>query len=155
MLLIFDIPPLRERMRDIPLLVGHFLDKHRYSPRSPAARITQDAADKLQAHDWPGNVRELENVIQRAVALSQGEVITEEHISFGARSSRAVFDVDEALRTGATLEEMMDKLRSEAIAAALSVNNHNLAKAAEMLNITLEELETYRASRLSGARKRS
>ncbi len=147
------IPPLRERKRDIPLLVGHFLDKHRYSPRSSAARITQGAADKLQAHDWPGNVRELENVIQRAVALSQGEVITEEHISFGTRSSRAVVDVDEALRAGATLEEMMGKLRGEAIAAALRVSDHNLARAAELLNITLEEMEMYRTSRLAGASK--
>ncbi|HEU0027357.1 MAG TPA: sigma-54 dependent transcriptional regulator [Ktedonobacterales bacterium] len=146
------IPPLRERMRDVPLLVSHFLDKHRYSPRSAPARITQEAADKLMTHDWPGNVRELENVIQRAVALSQGEIITRNHISFGASSSRAVVDVDEALRAGATLEDMMTRLRREAITAALRASDHNLARAAERLNITLEELEDYRAERVRESR---
>lgn len=148
------IPPLRERMRDIPLLVSHFLDKHRYSPRSPAARITQGAADKLQMHDWPGNVRELENVIQRAVALSQGEVITEEHISFGSHSSRAVLDMDEALRAGETLEEMIGKLKREVIAAAMRQSDHHPARAAERLGITLDELETLSAPRLPRAVKR-
>jgi two-component system response regulator AtoC len=144
------IPPLRERMRDVPLLVSHFLDKHRYSPRSAPARITQEAVEALMEHDWPGNVRELENVIQRAVTLSQGEVITREHIIFGTRSSRTVIDIDEALRAGATLEDMTAKLRREAIATALRMNEHNLARAAERLNITLDELEVYRAERPVG-----
>ncbi len=146
------IPPLRERMGDIPLLVSHFLEKHRYSPRSPAARITKEAVDKLMTHDWPGNVRELENVIQRAVALSQGEIITEEHISFGARSSHAVIDVDSALREGSTLEELMNSLRREAIAAALRLSS-TPARAAERLGITLDELEAARATRLTRAVK--
>jgi DNA-binding NtrC family response regulator len=143
------VPSLRERMADIPLLVSHFLDKHRYSPRAPAARITQEAAGKLEGHDWPGNVRELENVIQRAVALSQGEVITEEHISFGGRSSRAVLDVDAALREGATLDDMMIALREKAISAALRLSDQNPERAAQRLAVNPEDIADVMPTRAS------
>ncbi|HEX9036214.1 MAG TPA: sigma-54 dependent transcriptional regulator [Ktedonobacterales bacterium] len=141
------IPPLRERKSDIPLLVSHFLDKHRYSPRSPAARITQGAADKLQTHDWPGNVRELENVIQRAIALSQGEIITEEHISFASRSSRALIDIESAIQSGATLDKILADARREAIASALRASDRNPLAAASRLGISVEELENDGAPR--------
>lgn len=60
------LPPLRERKEDVPLLVEHFLDKHRYSSSSVPARISTSAMQRLMEHDWPGNVRELENIIERA-----------------------------------------------------------------------------------------
>src|SRR5438552_8475240 len=55
------MPPLRDRKDDIPYLVDHFLDKHRFSAGAPPARISDASMDALLAHDWPGNVRELEN----------------------------------------------------------------------------------------------
>jgi two-component system, NtrC family, response regulator AtoC len=64
------MPPLRERMEDIPLLVEHFLNKHRYTAGSPPARISEDAMQALLEHQWPGNVRELEHAVQRAVVMS-------------------------------------------------------------------------------------
>jgi DNA-binding NtrC family response regulator len=67
-----EIPPLRERREDIPLLVHHFLRKHR-GPDSPVAGIEEAALEELVAHAWPGNVRELENVIESALALARGE----------------------------------------------------------------------------------
>ena len=60
------MPPLRERKEDIPALVNHFLDKHRYSAVSIPARISEEAMAELMAHDWPGNVRELENIVHSA-----------------------------------------------------------------------------------------
>src|SRR5262249_29888156 len=79
-----QLPPLRERKEDIPLLVQHFLDKLRdeRTPRPAAERdrrsgdrsltVSQEAMRRLMAYHWPGNVRQLENVIERAVALSGG-----------------------------------------------------------------------------------
>src|SRR5260370_1113942 len=68
------IPPLRERKQDIPLLVGHFLD--RLSRLTGAERIISDEAIKIMlAYDWPGNVRELENCLERASAMSSGPLI--------------------------------------------------------------------------------
>src|SRR5690606_28650689 len=76
------LPPLRDRKDDIPLLVEHFVDKHRYRPGSPASKVSESAMEKLMEYDWPGNVRELENLVQRAAVLSQGGIITAEHIHF-------------------------------------------------------------------------
>jgi two-component system response regulator AtoC len=69
------LPPLRERREDIPLLVAHFLRKHAPDSTPPPA-LDEKAMQCLTAHSWPGNVRELENVIERAITLSQGGVIT-------------------------------------------------------------------------------
>src|SRR5690606_40418634 len=63
-----EIPPLRERMEDVPLLVQHFLAKH--ARRGEPITIDEDALERLMSHDWPGNVRELENVIESALALA-------------------------------------------------------------------------------------
>lgn len=65
------VPPLRERRQDIPLLVDHFLAKHRNRLGEAVRRVSDDALASLVAYDWPGNVRELENLIERAVILSR------------------------------------------------------------------------------------
>jgi len=66
-----DIPPLRQRKDDIPLLSAHFLEKYSHETAKHVDRITPEAQALLMAYDWPGNVRELENVIERAVVLSK------------------------------------------------------------------------------------
>ncbi|HEU5344006.1 MAG TPA: sigma-54 dependent transcriptional regulator [Ktedonobacterales bacterium] len=134
------MPPLREKREDIPLLVSHFLEKHRYSPRSSPARISQEAVEKMRAYDWPGNVRELENVTQRAVVLSQGQVITEEHISFSGAFSRPLIDVEQRVRAGATLADLTSELQREAATVAMGLNDNNPDKAARALAITTAEL---------------
>ena len=77
------MPPLRERKEDIPALVEHFLAKHRYSATAQPAAISEEALRRLMEYGWPGNVRELENVIERAVVLSRGQVITGRELPFG------------------------------------------------------------------------
>jgi two-component system response regulator AtoC len=145
--IVAHVPPLRERKEDIPLLVSHFLEKHRYSPRSPAARISQEAVEKLRNYDWPGNVRELENATQRAVVLSQGQVITEEYISFSGAFSRPLIDVEQRIRTGASLADLLNDVQREAASVALRLNNNDPAKAAQALSIAVEDLE-----RVTGAK---
>src|SRR5947199_10111276 len=71
-----DLPPLRNRREDIPLLVDHFLKKFSEENERPPRRITPEALHPLLDYNWPGNVRELENVIERAVVLASGAVIT-------------------------------------------------------------------------------
>jgi len=70
------VPPLRERREDIPLLVQHFLEKYTLLTGKNVKGIAPEALDRLQTCDWPGNVRELENVIERAVVLATGELIS-------------------------------------------------------------------------------
>jgi two-component system response regulator AtoC len=135
------MPALRDRKGDIPALVSHFLDKHRYSPASAPARISEDAVEKLTAHDWPGNVRELENIIQRAVVLSRGGLITVDHIVFQNELNRYVLDVEQKVRDNTPLEEMLRDVRREAILTALRLNEHDPVRAADQLSLTTEELE--------------
>ena len=70
-----QLPPLRERRDDIPLLVRHFLAKYGQENRKPDLELSPEALDLLTAYDWPGNVRELENVVERAVVLASGPTI--------------------------------------------------------------------------------
>ena len=70
------LPPLRERLQDVPLLAAHFLQKYARENHKAIVAMQQEAIERLMAYDWPGNVRELENVIERAVVLAQGSVIT-------------------------------------------------------------------------------
>lgn len=71
-------PPLRERTEDIPLLIGHFLEKYSKDNHKIIKGLTREASRLLLKYNWPGNVRELENIIERAVVLSQSEMLDEE-----------------------------------------------------------------------------
>jgi transcriptional regulator with GAF, ATPase, and Fis domain len=70
-----EIPPLRERLNDIPLLVEHFIKQARHKLKVKCGDVTADQVRALQAYDWPGNIRELQNVIERAVIISQGGLL--------------------------------------------------------------------------------
>ena len=70
-----DLPPLRERQEDVPLLARHFIGRYVAEFKRPARELTPEALRLLRTHPWPGNVRELENVVQRAVLLSESTVV--------------------------------------------------------------------------------
>jgi DNA-binding NtrC family response regulator len=92
--IVLNIPPLRERKGDLPLLAEYFLQKYIEKNRKPVRELTSKAVALLQEYDWPGNVRELENVIERAVILSKDDVITPAlfpaHIRRGEESDEQV-----------------------------------------------------------------
>ncbi len=134
------LPPLRERGDDIQLLVEHFLHKHRHLPGSEPARVSQSAMQLLMSHSWPGNVRELENVIERAVILAQGGVITDRHIDFSGGVSRQVVNIQQALRDGKKLQELLQDVEKQAIEDALSLSNGDALAAAIMLGIEEDDL---------------
>src|SRR4029079_5025625 len=75
-----ELPALRDRRDDIPLLVQHFLEKYAEENGRPSLELAPDALELLMEYDWPGNVRELENVIERAVVLSTGSRIAADRI---------------------------------------------------------------------------
>jgi two-component system response regulator AtoC len=135
------LPPLRDRLDDIPLLVEHFLDKHRYAADSSPSRISQGAMRLLMDHEWPGNVRQLENVIERATVLSQGGVIAEEHIDLAGADNRRFVDIAQRLRKGTTLPELMADVERRAISEALTQTDGDRLAASVMLGIDLSELK--------------
>jgi DNA-binding NtrC family response regulator len=79
---LIQMPPLRERKSDIPLLVHHFLEKYNPRLRKNILGVTPEALNMLVRHDWPGNVRELENTVERLVVLSTGPYLTPADLSF-------------------------------------------------------------------------
>jgi two-component system, NtrC family, response regulator AtoC len=135
-----ELPPLRERHTDIPLLVEHFLHKHRYGRGSAPARISQEAMSRLLAHDWPGNVRELENTIERAVIMARGGVIAADHVTFPGQETRRPVDVTQAIADGTTLDAFLKDMESRYLREALRQAGGNETVAAGLIGIELEEL---------------
>ena len=134
------LPPLRDRKEDIPLLVEHFVEKHRYKPGAGPSRVSQAAIDKLMSYDWPGNVRELENLVERATVMSQGNIITDEHITFYGSDNRRIIDISERVRRGASLPELQQDVEAQAISEALSITDGDRLEAAALLGIKVTEL---------------
>jgi two-component system response regulator AtoC len=133
------IPPLRERMEDIPLLTEHFLQKYRHDAPNNAPRISEDALEKLLSYNWPGNVRELENTIHRAIILARGDVITSQHILFSGASLKAADSgeerIAEKVARGMPLKEIVAEAERSAIQAALQQAGGNRSQAAKQLGI--------------------
>ncbi len=131
------VPPLRERKDDLPLLIGHFLEKCSRKIRKNITDISDDAMELLSRYDWPGNVRELENIIERAVILCQGTKITRENLPESL--------VEEGEAQGArmkvphkeytSLKEALRISEREIIINTLRVCAGNRKKAAQVLGI--------------------
>ncbi|HUS16088.1 MAG TPA: sigma-54 dependent transcriptional regulator [Chloroflexia bacterium] len=134
-----DMPPLRERREDVPFLVEHFLDKHRYSATSAPARISEEALVVLQQYDWPGNVRELENAIERAVVMSQGGIITSHHLLFSPYTERKFLDVTRMVRDKTPLADILSDAERIALLEALDQARGDRSDAAKMLGLSRPE----------------
>jgi DNA-binding NtrC family response regulator len=130
-----ELPPLRERTEDIPLLATHFLQKHSSATGAPLEEIATDAMQALLRHSWPGNVRELENAIKAGVALADGTVLRRDDLpeSVAPRSpqpSRAVslLDVDRSLPDLAC--DLIGRVEREYFVRVLSLYKGNVARTA-------------------------
>ena len=136
------LPPLRDRIEDIPLLVEHFLHKHRYSSSSaPAQASRRRPCRRLMEHEWPGNVRELENIIERAVVLAQGTIITDEHLSFSSAEQGHIIDIAQRIRTGASLKDVQHEVEKQMLMEALKQSDGDQVAAAAAVGIELREFQ--------------
>jgi two-component system, NtrC family, response regulator AtoC len=130
------MPPLRERKEDIPALVEHFLAKHRYSATAQPAQIASEALQRLMEYDWPGNVRELENVIERAVVMSRGQIITGRELPFGDHDAESGEEESTELPSERSFfKKSVAQFEKDLIMKALRDATGNRSKAAEMLGI--------------------
>jgi len=125
------IPPLRDRREDIGPLCTYFTEKYNQLHKCSVDAVNPEALRMLEKHPWPGNVRELENVIQRAMLLSQDKVLTPEHLIFDEESASG----DSAVELMAISE--MEKIL---IHKALDVYEGNRTRAAEILGISVRTL---------------
>src|SRR5690349_3690553 len=126
------LPPLRDRIEDIPVLAEHFLKVHRERYRRPIMGFTPEAIDALRQHLWPGNVRELDHVIERAVLMSPGNIVTAFDLALEATPDA---------RLSARLEEMsLEDAERLLIKKALARFEGNANRAAEALGLSRSAL---------------
>jgi len=128
------LPPLRDRKEDVPLLVNHFLQKYAQRLGKPSVKILREAMQALVNYDWPGNVRELENMIERAVALCEEDLIERTDLPDKLTQVKiAIRDLDE-------YEMTLDALEEQHIKKVLQKVNGDKVKASQILGINLSTL---------------
>ena len=128
------LPPLRERMADIPLLADHFLGKYAGEHQKPVKRLSAPALDLLMQYPWPGNVRELENIIERAVLVCDEDTILSVHLPASLQRQ------EPGASATSGLASQVEKLEKELITEALRQTRGNQSKAAHLLDTSLRIL---------------
>ena len=128
-----EVPSLRQRREDIPLLAGHFLQRFAERNRKAVKGFTPQAMDLLIHYDWPGNIRELENAVERAVVLLTGEYISERELPL------AIAGTPIPLGQSQDIQPLVE-VEKEVILAALEKTGGNKTEAARQLGITRKTL---------------
>ena len=134
-----DLPPLRQRREDIPLLVDFFLRKYSEENQQPLRRVTPESLRPLLNYSWPGNVRELENVMERAVVLSSSNEIGPELLPDHIAGRGAAMPIIET-RADASLFEVMEECERQIIVGMLEKCGWNQTETAERFHIPLSTL---------------
>jgi len=139
------IPPLRERLEDIPLLAHHFVEQLSLQLGKRVEHISEAGLRLLMSHNWPGNVRELENVIERAMVTCRNSLLTEEDFQFLAH------ELEERKVSTDSPVLSLREMERQAIEAALRRTQGNMKEAASVLGIdrsTLyEKIKKYEIAR--------
>ncbi len=124
-----ELPPLRDRKGDIPLLSQCFLERYRTDSRMTVKGINAEAMDLLAAYPWPGNVRELENVVQRALVMADGEWIEPRDLPADIRMGEV------AITEGGEVAKSREEVEKNSIVEALKLERGNRSRAATRLNL--------------------
>ncbi len=144
-----ELPPLRDRREDIPLLVDHFIKKFAEENDRPSCRVLPYVLKALIDYDWPGNVRELENVIERAVVLAPGSEIIPDMIPGHIIAPVSRLQMDEIpINNGQSLFDIVDTFERKVIIQMLESVNWSQTEAAEKFGVPLSTLNS-KVKRLS------
>jgi two-component system, NtrC family, response regulator PilR len=143
------VPALRERPEDIPDLTDAILGRLCRRMKIETAVLSTEALQALQQYPFPGNVRELENVLERALTLSTGGIITADHIKLRASPRTASLEAPTAALTNgkAALGEQLEDIERDAIVKALEKTRYNKTAAAKLLGMSFRALR-YRIKKL-------
>ncbi len=139
-----ELPPLRERRQDVPLLAAHFLKLYAEENERDVGAFSPQAMDAMTDYSWPGNVRELENAVERAVVLCPGQTIELEELPQALRSATAIgFPTEEIPPEGIDFRDAVAAYQMHLIRQALRRSDNVQRRAAKMLNLsptTLNEM---------------
>jgi transcriptional regulator with PAS, ATPase and Fis domain len=125
------VPPLCERVEDIPLLARHFLSYYARKYHKAVMQISEAAMSRLKRYAWPGNIRELQHAIERAVIMTDSDTLQESDFLYG-RTLSSLSNSNDTLN--------LDEVEKTAIAKALQLHNGNISKAADELGLTRASL---------------
>ncbi len=143
-----QVPSLRERLEDVPLLCEHILEHFAESLEHPASKLSIDAMRQLQQYHFPGNVRELENILQRAVTLIDSSQIEADDLTLKSRQPiKKSESQSHQLVPGETLEEYLEEAEREILTQALELCRWNKTAAAEQLGMSFRSMR-YRLKKL-------
>jgi two-component system response regulator PilR (NtrC family) len=132
-----DMPPLRKRVEDIPLLISHFLQKYCEKMGKKSKRFTPQIVGLLEGYTWPGNIRELENVIERIVAIEDRETVTASCLPQEIVSpQKNKLEMQILFGPGFSLTQRLDDITKEFLQEALCVTGGSLQKAAPLLGLS-------------------
>lgn len=135
------LPPLRDRIEDVPLLVEHFIKKYSRHNRILTPRISEEALKLCKDYNWPGNVRELENAIENAIVLGEGDVILPEYLPFGAaRKLKRGTKLDFLRNSGKTFKDKIEAVEKIILQDAIEQSKGNKSEAAKVLDISLRTM---------------
>jgi two-component system response regulator PilR (NtrC family) len=148
-----NLPPLRERREDIPLLVAHFLQKFGQQLGKEVRGVAPEAMVVLERYHWPGNIRELENVLERAIVLGGSEVVGAEALPESVRRERPLRGLEiELPEEGMDLEATLDTLERRYLQRAMERTSNVQTKAAELLGMTFRQFR-YKLQKHNMARR--
>ncbi len=134
-----EVPPLRERLEDIPILADEFLEHFCYRSGSGKKKMSPDALELLKNYDWPGNVRELKNMVERLVILTPGKLITAEDIPDSLKKKLRLYSQSPLFQVD-SLKEARSYFEREFILRKLAENNGNISQTAEAIGIERSHL---------------
>jgi two-component system response regulator PilR (NtrC family) len=144
-----QLPPLRDRREDIPLIAAHFLAKYRQAMGKSIESISGEAMDLLVRYHWPGNIRELENVVERAVALERTPVVLAESLPPHLRGAMATVVAPRSAEltalpdAGFDLEQHVQGIERRYLAQALERAGGVQVRAAELLGMSFRSFRYY------------
>jgi two-component system response regulator PilR (NtrC family) len=138
-----QLPPLRHRRDDIPLLADHFLARLNTSMGKHIESISAEALKKMESYDWPGNVRELENAMERAFILETSHEISDQHLPESVATSSRMRTIGEFPEEGFDLESYVENLQKGFLQEALRRTDGVQVKAAELLRMSYRSFRHY------------
>jgi len=130
-----EVPPLKERIEDLPFLVAHFIEKLQ-SSKKKKIELASEVWKVLYSYSWPGNIRELENTIERAVVMNSDGLISIEDLPDEFSGKQEELNVDRFIPLNAPLQKTLEQIEEKLIRRSLKQCNNVQSHAAEMLSIT-------------------
>ena len=129
-----ELPPLKSRLEDIPLLCDYFINRYNKKLRKNILKISSAGLSKLFNYNWPGNIRELENIIERAVLLTEDHILQPDDLYIQSALRRKDDFKDDGL--GFSLKEAKKKLEKQMITKALEKTGGNRTQSSKLLEIS-------------------